>query len=128
MSAIFFTGSSGHVSFSGIIPGKHVLRIIAQNSRQDRMVVRRFFAAPSNLTGCSPYLINDGVTVQGNGSARVEFAAIGQPSKSFLCRLDQQTTVPCEFTTLGFKSITIVNRVLFSVCVYSITIASHCII
>ena len=44
---------------------------------------------------CAIHLIGDGVTVNGN-TATVQFASFG-PSNSFLCSLDRQKFIDCEF-------------------------------
>ena len=44
---------------------------------------------------CAVRLIGDGVTVNGD-TATVQFAGVG-PSNSFLCSLDRQNFIQCEF-------------------------------
>ena len=52
---------------------------------------------------CAIHLIGDGVTVNGD-TATVQFASVG-PSNSFLCSLDHQNFIQCEFIPKLFNNI-----------------------
>ena len=87
-------GSSGEMTFSNLEPGRHTLRIVARNSRDDRAAVsRRFFI--SNGTECAIHLINSGLSVYGD-NAKVEFATSGLPVTQVLCTVDSRE-FPCRF-------------------------------
>ena len=89
------SGSSGSVSFTGLAPGKYVLRVAATNSKEDRVIERRRFEISSDPSFCTTHLINGGITVRGN-TATVEFAGTG-PAEMFRCRLDANTAFTCKY-------------------------------
>ena len=89
------SGSSGSVSFTGLAPGKYVLRVAATNSKEDRVIERRRFEISSDPSFCTTHLINGGVTVRGS-TVTVEFAGTG-PAEMFRCRLDANTAFTCKY-------------------------------
>ena len=81
-------------TLSGLGPADYHIRIIAQGEPGDRKVFRRTFTIPDNPLDCSPYLINNGFTSNGN-EVTAWFSSTGLHD-SFTCRLDREQPVPCK--------------------------------
>lgn len=88
-------GSSGRVRFSDLEPGTYWLRVAATNYNGDRAIDRRRILISSDPSFCTAHLINGGVTVEGGGTATVEFTGDG-PVERFSCSLDRGEAFTCE--------------------------------
>lgn len=94
--SFILSGSSGSVVFSDLPPGSYVVRVVADNGRNDRAIERRRFDITGDSSTCTVHLINDGVTVDGN-RVLVEFAGTGTV-QVFSCQLRGQDAFSCELT------------------------------
>ena len=90
------TGSSGHVEYSDLAPGRYILRIAAINyKKEDRAITRRRFEIPPNPNVCLLHLVDSGLVVDTKaGNATVDFDGVG-PVESFLCSLNGGNPVTC---------------------------------
>ncbi len=93
---ISLAGSNGSVFFESLAHGGHVFRVVAEESKEDKEVLRRKVTVPVGPDSCVIYLINAGVTTTAIGNATVEFMGTG-PVEETTCRLDGYT-FPCRFT------------------------------
>jgi len=96
LSHSFHIGSSGSVTFPSVTPGTYVVRVVSQNSKHDRAVLRRKVVVPSGPTACAVHLINRGVT-HALGNVTVEFTGSG-PITKFMCQLDGRNSYICKHT------------------------------
>ena len=88
-------GSSGRVVYTGLVPKRYNMRVVAVNTREDRAIVSRRFQVHSDPDYCTMHLVNEGVTVTGN-NVTVEFAVVG-PAEGVTCQLDSQPLFSCEY-------------------------------
>ena len=95
--SFYATGSSGHVVYSDLPPGRYSLRVAAINyKKEDRAIVRRRFEVPSSPTVCLLHLVDNGLVVdQSSGNVTVDFAGVG-PVGSYLCLLNNMPYTPCK--------------------------------
>ena len=86
--SIFCAGTTGKVLYSNLSPGNYRLRILAQRSKYDTVVVRRFITVPNSTYGCAVNLINEGFTLY-EDTVTIQFAAVGV-WEAYACFLDNQ--------------------------------------
>ena len=91
----FSTGSSGDITFTGLAPGRHYLRVSASNGREDRALEGRRIEISADPSMCMVNLINDGVRVD-RDTVRVDFVPMG-PAEIFSCQLDQEEPFFCKW-------------------------------
>jgi len=89
-------GSNGSVTFTGIAPGKYRLRVMVSEGGCDRSVIRRRVVIPEGPSYCTANLIDEGAILNGS-DVTVNFQGVG-PAREFLCVMDRQMRVPCEFS------------------------------
>ena len=71
------------MTYSNLQPGRYILRVVASNSREDKVVERREIEINADSDFCTIHLINDGVKVNGD-SVEVYFAGMGS-TDSYYC-------------------------------------------
>ena len=92
----FPTGSSGHVLFPNLKPGRYVLKIQAFNRKTDVHTIKRSFEINSDPNYCSLVLVNRGVTVSEDGSsAEIDIQLYG-PATQLSCVLDGGDAFACK--------------------------------
>ena len=90
------TGSSGHILFPNLKPGRYVLKVQAFNRKTDVHTVKRGFEINSDPNYCSLVLVNRGVTVSEDGSsAKIDVQLYG-PATQLSCVLNGGDTFACK--------------------------------
>ena len=90
------SGTIHQITLSGLEPADYRIRLIAEGDPGDRKVYRRSFTLPENPLDCSPYLTDEGISIDGN-TVTFTFASTGVYS-SFTCQLDRNQPVSCKPT------------------------------
>ena len=91
-------GSSGYVSFYTHNSKVFEFKASAYNTRVDFSEKARMVPTVFDPNFCLVWLINDGITVEGN-TVRVYFDHSG-PATEFRCSLDRKNGFPCESVVL----------------------------
>ena len=89
------------ITLSGLEPAYYRIRIIAEGEPGDRKVFRRSFTIPKKPLDCSPYLLDQGISSNGD-KVIFTFASTGLYS-SFICQLNRDQPVPCKLTVILFS-------------------------
>jgi len=103
---LYSTGSSGHVSFSGLQSGLYVLKVHAFNRREDVSTIKRGFVISSDPFYCSLVLINRGVVLSQNNSIATVEVKVQGPARQLSCMLDNGEPFQCKYSE-GFYLITV---------------------
>ena len=114
---MFYTGSSGRVEFTGLVPGDFTLRVVAVDPLiSDRLNPDRRAIARNRLwvhgddVFCVTHLKNDGVTVNQN-TMTIDFYSTGDPT-GFLCSFDRGEFFECKFLLSLSLSLSLSNQVI----------------
>lgn len=83
-----YAGSNGSATFYNINPGNYALRIVAENNRNDRIVIREKLLVPS----CSVKLHQ----VSKTGNSVTIFFRGTNSANSFQCSLDNRELFECK--------------------------------
>lgn len=78
--------------------------MVAENSKQDRVVLRRKVKVPSAPNSCAVYHINGDISVKGR-NATIQFVGTG-PVEKFVCKCDSASREECK-TMCGSVSCTV---------------------
>ena len=89
------TGSNGSIKFTGVPPGRYRLRVVASAPGHNQSVIRRRVVIPEDPNYCTVNLIDEGTIINGS-DVTVLFRGVG-PVREFLCLMDRQIQVSCEF-------------------------------
>ena len=94
-------GSNGRVVFTGVPPGRYRLRVVASAPGHNQSVIRRRVVIPEDPNYCTVNLIDEGTIINGS-DVTVLFRGVG-PVREFLCLMDRQIQVLCEFVASKIK-------------------------
>ena len=90
-------GSDGIYEIDGIPPGDYTLRVVARDPRRpsNEKAILRNRLKMRDSGACVVYLVNDGLSVDGN-TVTVDFRSTGSPGPTgYLCSLDRTRYVEC---------------------------------
>ncbi len=114
-----FSGSNHTAIFKNISKGAYNLRIVAENNRKDRVVLRnKIYVSGSNNRSCAVNLINERI-VQNGTSVMIYFKGTNSVNE-FRCTLDNQNhNIPCKQCLLLIDILIKINVFLYSNLGYS---------
>jgi len=89
-------GSNYKISFQNVPTGSHSLRIVAENNKKDKLVMKiKIYVSGTDTSTCAVNLVNNRITYMDN-SAMIYFKGTNSANK-FSCRLNRQAAFECKF-------------------------------
>lgn len=88
-------GSNHTARFHNVSTGAHILRIVAENSKQDRLVMRIKIYVSGPSPSCAVNLINNRI-LQAHNSITILFKGTNSVDR-FMCSLDKQEPFECKY-------------------------------
>ena len=91
---------SNNALFQDVPAGTHTLRMVAENTKSDRLVFKiKIYVSGNDTSQCAVNLINNRITIHEDNSVVVHFQGTNSADR-FTCTLNNQAPFECKYLLL----------------------------